>query len=314
MARTAKPFFLAMALLAASNATGEEADGETPVIETGLDGFVHPLRAEAGPVISPALSPLPRTEIFGGVGFAFAREEVGRARYTTLQGALLLGGAWSPEKVPDLGLGGDLVALRTTFIHTEVPPAIDEWARFADLGTLRVHARYTAWRREGGDHGPAIALTPLLRLGLPTDTGRLRPNRRMPVRYVVDPRVFESPCVLVEPGASLAVVWGPVSFFVHEAPVFAPVVDSVFHFFWSSHVGAGIRLWRRLEVALESTALVRTTGDYSGERFAAFTVDPGLRLWLGDFALELSTRIGLTDDAGRSHGELTSFLGLAWAP
>jgi hypothetical protein len=302
------------ALLAASVAAAQEEEEEgTRIVESGRGAFVHPLRAEAGPVISPALSPLPRTELFGGLGFAFAREERGRAAYATLQGALLLGGAWAPEQAPDLGLGGELVALQATFVHTEVPPAIDEWARFADLGMLRVHVRYAVWRPEGRDKGPDLVLTPFLRLGLPTDTARLRPARRMPVRRVVDPRVFEAPCVLVEPGASLAVVWGPVSFFTHEAPVFAPVVDSVFHFFWSSHVGAGLRLWRRFELALESSALVRTTEDYSGERLAAFSVDPGLRLHLGDFALELSTRIALSDDARHPYGELTSFLGLAWA-
>jgi hypothetical protein len=305
---------LTAALLAASGAAAEEEEGGAPIVETGLDGFVHPLRAEAGPVISPALSPLPRTELHGGLGFAFAREERGRASYTTLQGALLLGGAWAPERVPELGLGGELVALQTTFVRTEVPPAIDEWARFADLGTLRLHARYVAWRREGRDHGPDLVLTPFVRLGLPTDTARLRPNRRMPARRVIDPRVFEAPCVVVEPGASLAVVWGPVSFFAHEAPVFAPVVDQVFHFFWSSHLGAGIRLWRRLELAVETSALVRTTEDFAGERLAAFSVDPGLRLHLRDFALELSTRIALTDDARHPYGELTGFLGLGFVP
>jgi len=46
----------------------------------------------------------------------------------------------------------------------------------------------------------------------------------------------------------------------------------------------------------------------------AFSVDPGLRLHLGDLALELSTRIGLTDDARHPYGELTGFLGLSWLP
>ena len=113
--------------------------------EPKFESYVFPIRAQVGPILSPPLGAVPRTELWGSAGVLYGKNEHGRTTYRLLTASLVLGGEWSPKKLPKLGLGGEIVALQVTNLNTELPPAIDEWVTFFDLGILRLHARYMAF-------------------------------------------------------------------------------------------------------------------------------------------------------------------------
>jgi len=289
------------------------AAGPVAAEEPTFDGFVEPLRVEGGPLISPALGPLPRTDVFAAAGVLYRTRERGRATYTGVGTRLVLGGEWRPDWFDGrLGLGGSLVALQTTHDHVDLPPLIDEWTSFYDLGPLRVRARVIAFRFAAGPLD--LAITPFLRLGLPTDTSRTRRHRRIPVRRVIDDRVIEAPYVLIEPGVSVGGTIGPVSFFTHQAPIAAPIVDVETHFLWSMHYGAGIRIADVFEVAAEVSGLLRATEDFQERKLSAWSVDPGIRLITGEWEWELSSRLGISDQAQVPFGTFTIGLAVCWAP
>ncbi|MBW2278872.1 MAG: hypothetical protein JRF63_15370, partial [Deltaproteobacteria bacterium] len=218
--------------------------------EPTFEDFVEPLRVEAGPLISPALGPIPRTHVFGAAGVLYRSRERGRATYTGLSTRLVLGGEWNPDWIDGrIGLGGSLVAFQSLHDHVDLPPVIDEWTSFYDLGPLRLRARMIAFRLATGPL--ELALTPFFRLGLPTDTSRIRQHRRVPVRRVIDDRVIEAPYFLIEPGVSVGGAIGPVSWFTHQAPIVAPIHDVETHFLWSMHYGLGIRIGDIFEIAAE---------------------------------------------------------------
>ncbi|MFO8072640.1 MAG: hypothetical protein R6V85_12280 [Polyangia bacterium] len=290
---------------------GREASLVRRAFSRGLEAIVDPLRAEAGPVISPALSPIPKTAISAGAGFSLGEWSRGRARYRRASTRLVLGGEWSPSGFDRLGLGGELVALQTSTLGTRVPPAIDERRTFADLGPLRIHGRMVAYRLE--HDWLAVALTPFLRLGFPTDTSRIRPDHHIALRYVIDDRVFLSPLFLVEPGITAGAALGPVSFYTHQGPIAAVIHDERFHFLWSMHYGAGIELFHLVEVACELGGLLRGTEDFRGERWKGWAVSPGARLLLEEISIELSSRFGVISKGSvHAHGDFTLFLGITW--
>jgi hypothetical protein len=288
-------------------------------IEPDLDAFVDPVRAEAGPILSPAIGPIPRSGAWATESVRYASRGVGRTTYEVVQTALVLGGEWSPKRLRRLGLGGDLVAFQTTTLMTELPPLIDEKRTSFDLGVLRLRARLRAFElaratpRKGFRF--ELALTPFFSLGLPTDTSRTRWERRMPIRGALDDRVIDGPYVLVEPGAAFGMTLGVFSFFSHQGWLFAPIAGAdVTHFVYSMHYGLAARIAGVVELSTELDGLLRFTRGYEGERLYPWAFSPGVRFLRGDWAFELSARVGLNADAHDPYGDITVGLGVAWRP
>jgi hypothetical protein len=288
-------------------------------LEPGFDAFVDPVRAEAGPILSPAMGPIPRSGIWATEGVRYAKCDVGRTTYRVVQTALVLGGEWSPEKLRRLGLGGDLVAFQTTTLMTELPPLIDEKGTSTDLGVLRLRARFRAFElaRATPERGYRfeLALTPFFSLGLPTDTSRIRWERRTPIRGALDDRVIDGPYFLVEPGAAFGMTLGVFSFYTHQGWLFAPIrgADKT-HFIYSMHYGLAARIAAIVELSTEVDGLLRFTEDYKGEPLYPWAFSPGVRLLHGDWAFELSARVGLNEDAYDPYGDITAAFGVAWRP
>jgi len=189
---------------------------------------------------------------------------------------------------------------------------IDEWTSFYDLGPLRLRARMVAFRLATGPL--ELAITPFFRLGLPTDTSRVREHRRVPIRRVIDDRVIEAPYFLIEPGVSVGGAIGPVSYYTHQAPIIAPIHDVDTHFLWSMHYGAGIRIVDLLEVAAEISGLLRATDDFQERKLSAWSVDPGIRLITGSLEWEISARFGISDQAAVPFGVVTAGFAVCWVP
>lgn len=305
-----------VALLALSAALASPAfAGE---LEPELDAFVDPIRAEAGPILSPAVGPIPRDGIWATEGVRYASCELGRTTYTVVQTALVVGGEWVPRDWR-VGLGGELVAFQTTTLLTEVPPLIDEKETKLDIGVLRLRARVRAFElarstpKEG--YRFELALTPFFSLGLPTDSSRIRWSRRMPIRGALDDRVFDGPYLLIEPGAAFGATLGVFSFYAHQGFVFAPIVgEDTTHFVWSMHYGLAARIADVVELSTELDGLLRFTRDYGGGRLFPWAFSPGVRVLGGEMAYELSARIGLDRDARHPYGDFTLALGVAWRP
>jgi hypothetical protein len=297
--------------------------GQGAVAKKGLDpefdAFVDPIRAEAGPILSPAIGPIPRSGIWAMEGVRYASREVGRTTYKTIQTALVLGGEWSPEKWRRLGLGGDLVAFQTTTLLTDLPPLIDERETKFDLGVLRLRARVRAFElARSTPHAGyrfELALTPFFSLGLPTDTSRIRWNRLMPIRGALDDRVIDGPYFLVEPGAAFGMTLGVFSLYTHQGMLFAPIhgADKT-HFIWAMHYGLAARIKGVMELSTEFDGLLRFTRDYTGEQLFPWAFSPGVRILAGEMAYELSARVGLDDDAYHPYGDFTLAIGVAWRP
>jgi hypothetical protein len=296
-------------LLATTTAAGPALADEIP----DFAGTVQPLRVEAGPLISPALGPIPRTEVFAAGGFLYRTRERGRATYSAFGTRAVLGGEYNPEWIDRrLGLGGSFVVFQSVHDHVDLPPVIDERTSFFDLGPLRLQAKLIAFKTRAGPLD--LAITPFLRLGLPTDTSRQRRHRRMPIRRVLDDRVIEAPYFLIEPGAAAGGTIGPVSFFTHQAPVIAPIHDVQTHLLWSMRFGAGIRIVDVIEIAAEIGGLMRATEDFQEDRLNAWSVDPGLRLITGVLEWELAARFGITDEAHYPYGKVTAGFAVVWVP
>ena len=331
MMRLAASAFLA-ALVLSPPAAAQEPSADEPAEkpkkkkkkkDPSFESYVFPIRAQAGPILSPPLGAVPRTEIWGSAGVLYGKNEHGRTTYRLLVASLALGGEWSPKKLPGLGLGGEIVALQMTNLGTLLPPAIDEWVSFFDLGILRLHGRYMALSLEAGI--VELALTPFLRLSLPTDTSRVRENRNMPIRHVLDDRTVNAPYVLIESGINLGLTLGPVSIYTHQAPVLAPVHGEAFHFIWSMHLGAAVDILHVVDVCLDIAGLLRPTKahqeDPDNDRasraepyLTAFALCPGVRLKAGTFDYEVSARIGITEDAYNAYGDFTLAFAMAWVP
>lgn len=281
--------------------------------EPGFEDFVRPMRVEAGPLISPAMGPIPRTDVWGAAGVLYRTRERGRATYEGVGTRLVLGGEWNPEWLDGrLGLGGSLVAFQTLHDHVDLPPVIDEWTHLYDLGPLRLHLRGVAFQMASGPLELAIA--PFFRLGLPTDTSRIRQHRRVPIRRVIDDRVIEAPYFLIEPGVAVGGVIGPVSFYTHQAPILAPVHRVETHFLWSMHYGVGIRIADLVEIGAEISGLLRATDDFQERKLSAWSFDPGLRLITGSWEWEISSRIGISDQAQMPFGIFTAGFAICWVP
>jgi hypothetical protein len=300
---------LAACLVLLCSTTVCDASADEPTFEDA----VEPLRVEAGPLIAPALGPIPRTDVFGAAGVLYRTYQRGRATYSGVGTRLVLGGEWNPDWLDRrLGLGGSLVAFQTTHDHVDLPPMIDEWTSFYDLGPLRLRARMTAFRFAAGPL--ELAITPFFRLGLPTDTSRIRLHRRVPIRRVIDDRVIDAPYFLIEPGVSAGGAIGPVSFFTHQAPILAPIHDVETHFFWSMHYGVGVRIAEVFEIAAEISGLMRGTEDFQGRKLSAWSVDPGIRLITGAWEWEISSRFGISDEADVPFGIFTLGFAVCWVP
>lgn len=322
------PWSLRLAALTAPLLVALQARADEPE-EPTFEHYVVPLRVEAGPVISPPVGAVPRTELWGAAGFLYGKQEDGLTTYHLLGTRLVVGGEWSPRKIERLGIGAALVALQTTHYHTDLPPAIDEWRNFFDLGPLRVHARFQALRFK--ERFAELALTPFFRLVFPTDTSRIREFRDMPIRHVLDDRVFTAPYFLVEPGLSLGVTLGPVSLTMHQAPVFAAIHEEAFQFFWSMHYGVGVDILGVVDLSVEIAGLLRPTRAHQehpdrdrwvhdnhvrlvGPFLEAFAVCPGVRLKRSRFTYEISARIGITPDAYNAYGDFTIAFAMTWLP
>ena len=226
-------------------------------LEKQFSALVRPIRAEAGPLLSPAMSPISENHVFGSLGFLWAERERGRTTYRTVAGSLVLGGEWQSPKLPTLALGGDMVALQITNLQTDLPPAIDEGQVFVDLGVVRLHSKFMVFHNKVGK--AYMAISPFLRVALPTDTSRNNESRQTPIRRVLDDRVALASYMLIEPGMSLGVLLHPVTFTMHQSPVFAPIYGEVFHFLWSMHYGFGANIMELLDITLETTWLGRLT-------------------------------------------------------
>jgi hypothetical protein len=288
-----------------------------------FEHYVQPLHAEAAPILSPPLGAVPRTELWGSVGLLYGKERLGRATYRLVATRLVVGGEWSPGKLDRLGIGASLVAFQTTHTNTDLPPAIDEWRSYFDLGPLRLHARFMALRISR--RGLELGLTPFLRLVLPTDTSRIRESRDMPIRRVLDDRVLDAPYVLVEPGVSFGITVGPASLFTHQGAVLAPIHGEAFHFLWSMHYGVGVDILGVVDVSVEIAGLLRPTRAHQEDPdrdrasraepyFMAFGLCPGVRLKRGALDYELAARIGLTEDALYAYGDFTIAFTVTWVP
>ncbi len=293
---------LALVLAASSGHAAQEA-------KPGFSDLVWPLGVEGGPLLSPAVSPVPTTRAGGMASVLFGTRERGLTTYELLSTRLVLHGQWSPESVPRLGLGAQLVALQTTSMHTVLSRAIDEWKSFFDLGPTRLHVAFVAFWMERGK--VELAITPFVRISLPTDTSRIRDERNMPIRRTLDDRVALAPYMLFEPGLSVGLTAGPASFYTHQAPLLAPVFGEVLHFVWSMHVGAAVNVLGRLHIALELSGLFRATRDYRDQRLAALALCPGIRYLHRKVAFELSARVGLTGDAHDMYGDFTLGFGVS---
>jgi hypothetical protein len=307
---------IAALALAAAIVCGRAMANDT---DPELGAFVDPVRAEAGPILSPAIGPIPRSGIWATEGVRYAACDVGRTTYTVVQTALVLGGEWSPAKWRRLGIGGDLVAFQTTTLKTDLPPLIREKGTAFDLGVLRLRARVRAFElarstpRKG--YRFELALTPFFSLGLPTDTSRTRWDRRTPIRGALDDRVIDGPYFLVEPGASFGMTLGVFSFYTHQGFLFAPILGAdETHFVWAVHTGVAARIDGVVELSAELDGLLRFTRGYEGERLFPWAFSPGVRLLHGAMAYELSARVGLNDDAYDPYGDFTVALGAAWRP
>jgi hypothetical protein len=274
--------------------------------------FVRPLKIEAGPVLSPSMNPIAENHVFGSLGFLWSEREHGQAIYQTLSSTLVLGGEWRTPKLDIFAIGGDLVVLQMTNLRTNLPPAIDESDIFFDLGVLRLYAKIMACKRKVGI--AHLAITPFFRLTLPTDTSRTNETRHMPIRRVLDDRVALAPYMLIEPGVSMGVLLGPVSFYMLQSPIFAPVYGEVFHFFWSMIYGVGANIIETFDITLEASWLSRPTRDFQNARLSAFSLNPGIRLNFNPFSYELSARIGLTEDAYAPYGDVSASFTVIWRP
>jgi hypothetical protein len=137
----------------------------------------------------------------------------------------------------------------------------------------------------------------------------------MPIRGALDDRVIEGPYFLVEPGVAFGTTLGVFSFYAHEGFLFAPIRGAdVTHFVWAMHYGVAARIGGVVELSAGLDGLLRLTRDYEHRRLLAWAFAPGARLLLGDFALELSARVGLNRDACDPYGDFTLGLGVAWRP
>lgn len=304
---------------AAALAQDEARPSPDPDEGTDLRDFVSPLQAEAGPVLSPAVDPVPANKIFGSVGVRYAKKREGRATYSVLQTALVIGGEWSPKKLDRLGVGADLVAFQTTTLMVDLPPVIHEDRTLYDLGPLRLRAKLRAFEVERETPGKGyefqLVLTPFFGLGFPTDTSRIREERRMPVRGVIDDRVFEGPYFLIEPGAALGMRLGVFTFYTHQGALFVPIHgQDKTHVYYSMHYGLAARIADVVEIVAETNGLLRFTKDYNEERLFPWAFSPGLRLRFDELSYEISARVGLNDDAYHPYGDFTLALGVAWRP
>ena len=86
-----------------------------------------------GPILSSPLGAVPRTELWGSAGVLYGKNEHGRTTYRLLMASLVLGGEWSPKKLPKLGLGGEIVALAAT-LGGHAPAAVAIGIGVADMG------------------------------------------------------------------------------------------------------------------------------------------------------------------------------------
>ena len=313
-ARKAAGALLGLSLLTSLIFTGFAlADDRQP----GFESFIDPLRAQAGPVLSLPLGAVPKTEIWASAGFRYGAYDYGRTTYGTMQTALVLGGEWSPKNLDRLGLGGSITAFQSTTLMTELPPAIDEKRTYFDLGLLEIHGRFRVLelkRNTSDSNWPfEVALTPFFRLGLPTDTSRLREDRHMPIRGVLDDRVIDGPYFLIEPGAAFGVTLGVFCLYTNQGLLIAPIHDQdKTHVFYSMHYGLGARIAGLVEIVVEANGLMRFTENIAHERLAAWAVSPGVRLVLGSAGFELSSRLGLGDDAYDPYGDVTLSLSFGW--
>jgi len=313
---------LSVSLLFSAQAGAEEAVAQETtesISEDAFEAMVSPLRAEAGPALSPAVDPIPANRLWASAGVRYASAREGRATYSVVQSALVIGGEWNPRKAARLGVGADLVAFQTTTLMADLPPVIHEDRTMCDLGPLRLRAKVRALEelRETPvkRYRFELALTPFFSLGLPTDTSRIREERRMPVRGALDDRVFEGPYFLIEPGVAFGASLGVFSFYTHQGALFVPVHDQdLTHFYWTMHYGLAARIADVVEVVTELNGLLRFTRDYNEERLFPWAFSPGARLLLGKMAYELSARIGLNDDAHDPYGDFTLALAVAWRP
>ncbi len=283
-----------------------------PAEQPDFDKLVDPLRAEAGPLISPPIGAVPSSGAWAGLGFLYGRRDVGRTEYRLIGTRLVLGGEWSPIGLGVLGIGASLVALQTTTLDTRLETDLDDWRTALDLGELRVHVRFMALRLTRGI--AEIALTPFFRLGLPTDTSRTNWERDQPLRRVLDDRVALAPYFLIEPGVSFAVTMGPATLYTHQAPILSVIHEEKLHFLWSMHFGVGFSIAGILELVAEASGLLRATRDYRDRHFHAFALCPGIRVKKGPFSYEISSRIGLTPDAYHAYGDFTVAFVVAWHP
>jgi hypothetical protein len=298
----------------AGEGTGDGArEGFDMSTAPDMSRFVFPTLVEGGALLSPPLDPVPATVVGGAVSVLYGGRTRGLSEYELVGARLLLSGTWSPSKVPRLAVGAQLVALQTTSLHTEVPPALDEWRTFFDLGPARLNVSFAALSFERGI--VELVLTPFVRIVLPTDTSRIRPDRQMPIRRVLDDRVVYDPWMLFEPGVGFALAVGPASVWTHQGGVLAPVLGQhVLHFFWSMHVGAGVSIAGRVHLGLELSGLLRPTRDDRDDRLAALALSPVVRYVHGELTYELAARCGLTGDAFEPYGDFTLGVAVTWRP
>lgn len=135
----------------------------------------------------------------------------------------------------------------------------------------------------------------------------------MPIRGVIDDRVIDGPYFLIEPGAAYGVTLGVFCVYTHQGLLIAPIHDQdKTHVFYSMHYGLGAKIAGLVEIVVEANGLMRFTENIAHERLAAWAVSPGVRLVLDSASFELSSRLGLGNDAYDPYGNVTLGLTFGW--
>jgi hypothetical protein len=291
-------------LVCAAVAAAEEKEGGG---SDHLDLFAQPLVLEAAPFSQLSMSALPATWVWGTVGALYGKRSVGRADYEQVSGEAAAGFMWSPAKLDRFALGARFAFLQVNSMHTRVPPVIDEWKSYVDMGELNVFLQYNALKKIFKKLS-TILLTPFLRFHLPTDTSRLRQWRHMPIKKILGPEVGIAPYVLVEPGVAFAATLGPATFYASTGLGLGSIVDEGFLLLWNMNVGAAVKV--------PLVHLIVETGGYvvhqKNHDLFAWQVSPGIRFFHKHMRYELGARIGLSDSSTHSYGTVTAGFAVHW--
>jgi len=275
---------------------------------------VPPVTGQAGLILSTAEGPLTGTGAFCSFGLGFGKREKGRTDYSRLSSTVLLGGEWSPESAAWLGIGGEAAVLQTNTFFTRLPPVIDEKETYADIGNLRIKVKARLLERSWRLHKRDLELTvtPFFKLGMPTDTSRLRPNRRMPVRRVVNQTVFYNPYFTVETGISASLNLFFAGLHTHQALLAVPVPGGTGRIYYSMHTWLAASIASHVEIIAQVDALLSSGKGSGNSKYNGFGFSPGVRINISSISLEMAVRMKMNDDGYWQYGDFQGLFSLLW--